>query len=140
MWNKCWIPGFWRNTKENMYLLLVFWFFPYFLSVKLFYLDKVILEIHWILVSDHELSAMTLISLNEHLQTEWKLCEHKAGGSSSLWSFKCYLGLTWLVGNLGFMLFLSLCDLIFANLLFFFSGAKSFPAIFVSSGGLGIYK
>lgn len=42
-----------------------------------------------------------LTSIGEHLQKEWKLCKHKAGDSSSLWSFKCFLGLIRLVGNVG---------------------------------------
>lgn len=124
-----------------MYLLLPLWFFAYFLSVKLTILlgrgnlrnSLNLFFWPWIICNDFDFHKQAPSS---RMKTFYK---HKAGGSSTLWSFKCYLALIWLAGPLGLMLLLSFCDLIFDNF-FFFSGVKSFPAIFVSSGRLRIYK
>lgn len=134
--NKCWISAFLINTEENMYLLLLIWPFPYFLC-QTSYSDWTGLKF---IESLFTLSAMTLTSIGEHLQKEWKLWKHKTGGSSSLGSFRCYLGPIWVVGNVGLMLLLSFRNFIFDNLLFLSSGEKSFLVIFVSPGGLRIYK
>lgn len=113
-WNKCWISAFWINTKETMYLLLVLWFFPY-LSVKLTILlgqgnlRSSLNPCFWLWIICNDFDFHKQAPLNR-MKT---FCKHKAEGSSSLWSFKCYLGLICLVGNLGLMLLFSFCDLFF---------------------------